>query len=726
MALRPFAAALPAAAVLAGLLAPVPRSAAAADPTEPASPPSLRDRLGVEDAARLLRSSDPDERLRGVEQAADLRSPEALALLGRAAGTDSARGMDPKMPAEGIARTDPRAVLAVVRALATWTDREDARAALASLVSAPNESFSFRVGVLPGHAAGGGDAQDAARVVLARREAAIVLAGSGSSLALEALVAIARGAGPGRDAAIDALAVHPPSGAALLGGVVLTTPAMIALAAGVGDLRALHAVLGAVNASDPALRAAAFDALGASTDTRVLDAARAALHEEATDATAMVRLAAARALVRLGASDAAEAVAALVASDLTAQGALVLARDVQGDEVTRALVARTEASDPAMRAAAIAALGRQASPDAIRALAALVGDARAGGDALAAIARSPSGAALAAIEALGDGATGDSAAASRRLAARAYFVRRFVRGERSERLDALLGRLAASNDPRDRGVGVEALVALGERPVRAGLADADPHVRAASALGSMALEGVDRDRALLDRMEIEPDPAVARVLAFGWAGAAAPRESPSTTTLVEHANGGGPDAPLAAVALGRRTEEKAREALDALLAANDPVLRAHAARGLAESARPDAAQRLAGAYAWESDAGVRRAIVEALASRGPEASGARDRTLSLAARLDPDRAARWTAERGLQGKAPARPGAPREVLWVRLVPAEGTELPPMAEGTYVRSDGLAVPVAFDPEGFALVPGVPPGEGTLRLAPGEPPYSVRAP
>jgi HEAT repeat protein len=726
MALRPFAARLAAAAVLAGLLAPVSQDAAAAEPREPAAPPSLRERLGVEDAARLLRSGDPDERLRGVEQAANLRSPEALALLGRAAGTDSARGMDPKMPAEGIARTDPRAVLAVVRALATWTDREDARAALASLVSAPNESFSFRVGVLPGHAGGAGDAEDAARVVLARREAAIALAGSGSSLAIEALVVIARGAGPGRDAALDALDVHPPPSPVALGGVVLTTPAMIALAASVGDLRALDAVLGAVKASDPALRAAAFDALGASTDTRVLDAARAALREEATDATATVRLAAARALVRLGASDAAEAVAALVASDLTAQGALVLARDVQGDEITRALVARTEAGDPAMRAAAVAALGRQTSPDAIHALAALLGDARLGGDALAAIARSPSGAALAAIEALDDGTAGEAAAVSRRLAARAYFVRRFARGERSQALDALLGALAASNDPRDRAVGVEALVALGERPARAALADPDPHVRAAAALGSMALEGADRDAALLDRMAIEPDARVARVLAFGWAGTTAPRESPSTTTLVERASGGGPDAPLAAIALGRRTEDKAREALDALLASHDPLLRAHAARGLAVTARPDAVQRLAGAYAWESDAGVRRAIVEALASRGPEPSGARDRTLSLAAHLDPDRAARWIAERGLQGKAPARRGAPPEVLWVRLVPAEGTELPPMAEGAYVRSDGLAVPLAFDPEGFALVPGVPPGEGTLRLAPDEPPYSLRAP
>jgi hypothetical protein len=42
-------------------------------------------------------------------------------------------------------------------------------------------------------------------------------------------------------------------------------------------------------------------------------------------------------------------------------------------------------------------------------------------------------------------------------------------------------------------------------------------------------------------------------------------------------------------------------------------------------------------------------------------------------------------------------------------------------GSLVRSDGIAVPVVFDDEGFALVPGLPPGEGRLVLAPKLPAY-----
>jgi hypothetical protein len=702
------------------LAAPVKDSAAAS--------PSLRDRIGVDDAARLLRSNDPEERLRGVEQAANLHTVEALSVLERAAGTDSSRGLDPRLPAEGIARTDPRAVLAVVRALAGWTEREDARAALASLVSAPNESFAFRVGALPDHDDGRGAAIDAGRILLARREAAIALAESGSSLAIEALIAIGRGAGPGRDAALDALAVHPPSAPGALAGVVLTTPAMIALAVDVGDLRTPDAALGAVRASDPALRAAAIEALGASADTRVIDAARAAVREEPAEGNAAVRIAAARALVRLGASDAAEAVAGLVGTDATAEGGLALAGDIQDENVTRAAVARAAAAtDPTLRTAAIAVLGRQASPAAIRALAGLVEDPRVSSDALAAIARSPNSAALAAIEALDDRSTNASAAVNRRLAARAYFVRRFTRGERSARLDALLGSLAGSPDARNRSVGIEALVALRERDVESGLADPDARVRTAAALGAVALDDPASDERLLDRMPQEPDDRVRRVLAFGWTGAKVDRSGVSTTALVERAAAGGTDAAMATLALGQRAAEpRASKALDTLLGSPDPVIRAHAARGLGETTSPDAAERLARAYAWEGDASVRRAIVRALAQRTSDGSAARARTLALAARLDPDRGARWTAEQGLRGRSLTTSQPPREVLWVRLIAADGAASPEGAEAVFVCSSGDAVPIAFDSEGYALVPGVPPGEGKLRLAPGAQSYSAREP
>ncbi len=60
-----------------------------------------------------------------------------------------------------------------------------------------------------------------------------------------------------------------------------------------------------------------------------------------------------------------------------------------------------------------------------------------------------------------------------------------------------------------------------------------------------------------------------------------------------------------------------------LLASKDPVLRAHAARGLAYATLPDASGRLAAAYAYETEAGVRRAIIGALSARTADATAPR-------------------------------------------------------------------------------------------------------
>jgi HEAT repeat protein len=699
----------------------------------------LRGRFGSDLAVHLLQSIDPDDRLRGLSRAASLRTPEGLALLERASKARIPGAPDPHVPVEGVARRDPRALLVTVRGLADWLDREPARAALAAIVDAPTQSFDARPTGLPGADPSGDEADGAARIWLARQQAAIALAESGNLFALEALIAIGRSSGAGQGPALDALAIHPPA-SPLLGGVVLTTSAMIGLAAAVGDLRSLDAIRSALSVSDPALRAAALRALGTAGDARAAEPARASQH----DPDPRVRIAAAEALVRLGTRDAAAAVEALIGDEDTALGGLRLGRLVQSEGVTKAAAARAVvSSNDEVRAAAIATLGRQSSPAAISALLVLAGDPGMQGDAACAIARSPSAAALSGIQTLAD------AAPSRRLAGRAYFARRLLRAERTAPLDALLESLAGAHDPRDRAVGVEARVALGELPVAVGLGDPDPRVRRAAALGAHATDDAATQGLLLARLSAEPDETTRRLLAIGLVGGD-PTASVPTMDLVRGARGGGPEAPLMAYALARRGaadpgagmgshagpssgEETAGDAaiadtVDALLASRDPLLRLHAARGLGASRAPDAAGRLARAYEREGDVAVRRAIVTALADLGGEGRSSADwtRTLELAARLEPDRAGRWVAARALSG-LPVPPSASgRDLTWVRLVPAQGASLPPAMTGAVVTRDDVALPIGFDDDGYALLPGVPDGDAQLRLAPRPPAYEALGP
>src|SRR5262249_21681700 len=137
-----------------------------------------------------------------------------------------------------------------------------------------------------------------------------------------------------------------------------------------------------------------------------------------------------------------------------------------------------------------------------------------------------------------------------------------------------------------------------------------------------------------------------------------PQEDPQTVelptlTLLEHAKSGSVDAPLAAMELAARADDSLGDAVAALLASRDPVLRAHVARGSARSGASDAVGRLADAYAFETDLGVRRAVVEALAARTADAGAPlRRSSLELAATLDPDRLVRTVARRALDGAPP--------------------------------------------------------------------------
>ncbi len=651
----------------------------------------LRAHFGADMAARLVHSSDANERLRGLERAADIGTPQALALLGAA--------LDAQSGAVGAARLDPRALVCVARGLARAADQAGPRGWLLQIVTTgvPPRAISRE----------GDDPEGPPRIELAREIAALALASSDDPRAGETLVPLARGVGPGQAAATAALVAFPPRTAGAAAGS--TSPQAVHLAALLGDLRMLEPVRAALKANDPQVRAAALIATGELGDARSLEQVRAALAEH----DVRVRAAATEALVLLAAPDAPRAVEALLAEDATALAGARLAERAQDAHVAKALAARIVATqNEAVRTAGVAALGRGSTAEAVRSLVALLAYPDLAGDAANALGRSPAPDAMAAIEAAAAQPT------TRRLAIRAYVVRARVRGERSRALDGVIQSVASSSDSASRALGAFARVALGEAKVTDLLADREPRVRRAAAMAALGDQAADSLDALVRQGAIETDEATRAVMDIGLlAGDTAARLT--TTTLLDRAESGAPGAPLAAMTLARRADATLDAKIDALLASRDPLLRAHTALGLGASQAPSASGKLAEAWMYEANLGVRRAIVSALAARtqdGPAPS--RALALATAARLDPDPMVRWMAGRALDGRPATLRSAPsNEVAWVRVTePGGGAPTGSPFIGALVRADGLAVPIVFDDDGYALVLGVPPGEARLVLAP----------
>ena len=693
------------------------RRAPTAPPVAPPAPTAtvpnnIRAHVGTDYVSRLLRSTDPDERIRGIQRAAAIGSAETIALLVQA--TESSPAV----------RSDSRALIELARGLAHFADQDRARAALMLIVNAGNPGLAGRL-PQPGRATADSlsleEGDPVARAELARQTAAIALARSGADRALEQLYGTARGGGSGQAAAMQALLLQPPRDPGFYGTAGTTMPASVIRMLGqLGDLRALELLHAATRTSDVGVRGAAIVSLAELGDERAIALARAAIAEP----DARLRAAAGEAFVLLSAPERFKAVAALVADDATTAIGIHLAERVYNAEITKLLAARALVHpDAELRAASIRALGRSPEPAAATALAApsIISDPTFGYFAALALARSPAPNAMTTVLALA------GARATAALGVRAYVVRALVRGERSGEGDDLLARLAASKDGRERALGTFGRVALGATSAESALADADPRVRRAAAMASLAAPSNGTTRALLGRLAGERDEPTRQVLAVGLLGGDSDGLL-TTTWLVDRAESAGADAPLSVYALARRADEPIERKVGQLLASKDAVLRAHAARGLAFGALADASGRLANAYAYETDVTVRRAIVASLVARTHDATApARRSTLEVAAQLDPDGPTRQTARLGLAGAAvPLAAAATQETAWLRITLDNGAPPGEVFVGSVVRSDGVAVPMAFDDDGFAIVPGLPPGEIRLVLAPRLPSYKASKP
>jgi len=646
------------------------------------------DHFGLPMAKRLLESTDSATRLRGIERAAALGTPDAVVLLTKFAESAS------------LGRGDAREAIQVVRALAAFADQAPVRKVLAAFVVSPTMGGVVQ---FPGRSLTLFESGDpSARFELARQTAALAIAQSSD---VADLLRIAQNDGVAGEAARHALrAMHLPPSFAFLPSA-FTRAATIELAGDLGDTR-VAPLLRNAHPAESIAHAAVIEALAELGDVAALAMAREAL----ADKSPRVRVAGAHALAMFDAPERYKAVAAVIDDDATLDAGVVLAQQTQNEIIVKELAQRlATATSVELRRAILVTLGRGDSLDALRVLAAFVKDPDIGADAAHAIAVSPSRAALTVIEKMiADKST-------LRLGVRAYVVRAASTGESSGAASDAIDALAKSRDGSSRALGFFGQLALGRGDLDRALGDSDPRVRRAAASATLDDRYANRRKILLDRLPGEHDEGARELAAIGLLDAGA-RDRMPTLALVDRSTAGGADAPLATLARASRKTEGDDVIVDAALASSDPVLRAHAAIGLGQSSAPDKTGMLAVAYAYEAEPSVRRAIVTAIAGASPADSVSRLATLRLAGKLDPDPITRATAVRALRLLPVVPVRSATTMAWIHLDTADGTKSPSAMLGQVLRSDGLAVPIAFDDDGFALVPSMPPGEARLVLAP----------
>ncbi len=656
---------------------------------KPAESRALRGRFGLDVAERLLRTQSASDRRRAIERAGSLGTPESVGfLVEQAARISSGDG-------------DGRVAIACARALSAFSDNERARAALYELTVMPSRLAGRDPGSLE-------DPFDDSARDRARSMAALALARTREPRALTLLADTIRSNGAGASAAKSALYAYPPEKPTITTGTI--APQALDFVVASGDLRALPAVLALTDAQEDRTRALAIRAMADLRDSRVISIATPLVSHEKPD----LRVAATYALARLGAPGAEKALLAIFETDVFA--AIEMSEWVQSDAITKVLgVTALGGPAPELRAAATLALGHQRGDLAAKSLLTLSQGSTVTYEAVHALARSPAPIAMRVLETLLATAPKDAAAqATRRLAARGYLVRAKVRGERSMPAEEKLAEMERSVDAMDRAVAIQARVALGLEDAATQLSSRDKEHRRAALMGLMSRDKAARTL-FAERLVKDDDPAVRELASVALLSDDDTAPKVTSAWLSDRATSGGSDAPLAVLAYVRRAEEKDLAKVDVFLSSSDHVVRIHAVRGLGPSVMPQSTGRLANVYAFDPDARVRKAALSALLQRPEKAAPLYRETVREAATLDPDADIRFIAQAALSDRKIAPPQG-NEAAWIRVTSggALATEQPFTA--TYLSPDGTATPMVFDREGHAVVLGLPPGKGLLRMTP----------
>jgi cellulose synthase operon protein C len=634
----------------------------------------LSARVGVGVARRLLETSGPSaDRWRAFERLGAIGTPSALELL--------SKSLEPG----GAAKSSEERLVAV-RALARHAKHPDVRLSLVRVLAGVGAATS---------------AESAQLEQLVRETAALALARSGSREAIELLGKSLRQEGPVAQAAAIGLEAHPPREIAPIiearGAPTLT---LVQLLGRLGDQRSFHGLRRIVKRGSPEVRAEAAVALTRLGDFETVAVAR---HWIEHDPSPALRLAAARILTMARDPGADAAISTLLREAGARSAALELALDAASPGLVAALE-RQLASHSQDADLILGAIGRAGGSRAAGVLARQLETPSHGATAAYALALCSGDPASDALER----ALTASSPLVRRNAARAGVLRRAALGDSVSGLEDALERLLKSTLAADRAAGAWGLAALDHDQARKLVQSSDPEVARAAARQAFVPAVAP---AAARRLAREADAPTRTALAAGLAVPAAADEVP-TSVLLALLDGGDAATPIAARALAARDTQELRPRVELLLASADPLVRASAALGLADSRQPSAIGLLEQSYRFETDPDVRHAVVSAL-SRRKERTGRR--TLTLAAELDGDRRVREAARLALSGHRLSRLGSGTGTLWVALIPNQAGALVSGHAAELSTPGGLVLPLAADPDGAISLAGLPAGPVRLRLA-----------
>jgi hypothetical protein len=425
-------------------------------------------------------------------------------------------------------------------------------------------------------------------------------------------------------------------------------------------------------------------------------------------------------LVQQGVEDRREIVEGLFGDEESLATAYRLSSTIESPVILQILGARARLSPTVEhRRDAIAALGRQRSPEALAALAPLATDPDVTDTVMVALAQAPQDDAVNTLVSLG---------AQENLAVpalRALLYRSVSRGDGRRECLRLAEKLGAKPGNPGRGLGLFAEMVLEQKAILPVLASREVQDRRWAALAALFQRGKsDGGRGLAPRLlaaSLEEPDRTTQIVLRAWLLDGDPEGIVPLRSLRDCVEEGGPDKPACLLALAARATEGIPPEVHGALSSPEPWLRTHAALGLGRSSFPGATLALENAYRHEVDAQVRWSLVSALADRHKVQGSP---TLppnfwAMVAALDPAPPVRQVARQILAGHAPSAPVPWERAEWFRLQfskavdPLRGTA--PIL-GFWWNGQGQALPLFFDDQGHAILGGLWPGSGRLVLAP----------